>query len=189
MIFTPWQLNLCAWYVLLIAWGIAALKHKPDKALEPLASRLLYGVCFVCGFALLFSHRLPFGPLRERFIPRTSWADMAGVALTYAGAAMAIWARFRLADNWSARIAVKVGHQLIRSGPYQYVRHPIYSGILLAVVGTALQVGEWRGLVAIVLVTAAFTMKARREEAYMTAEFGDSYARYRQSTGFLLPKV
>jgi protein-S-isoprenylcysteine O-methyltransferase Ste14 len=187
--FNLWQINLCAWYALLIVWGVAASRHKPDKATEPLSARLLYGVYFVLGFALLFSHTLPFGALRQRFVPRTDWLELAGVALTYAGAAIAIWARFILADNWSARISLKVGHQLIRSGPYAYLRHPIYGGVLLAVLGTALQVGEWRGLLAILMVTISFTMKAKREEAYMNAEFGESYAHYRQSTGFLLPKM
>jgi protein-S-isoprenylcysteine O-methyltransferase Ste14 len=186
---TLWQINLCAWYVFLIVWGIAALKYKPDKAAEPVSSRLLHGVYFVCGFALLFSHFLPFGRLRERFVPETHWIELAGVVLTYAGVAIASWARFSLSDNWSARITVKVGHELIRSGPYAYVRHPIYSGILLSVTGTALLIGEWRGLLAIAMVTVAFTMKAKREEAYMTAEFRDGYTQYQQRTGFLLPKM
>lgn len=186
---TLWQINLCAWYAFLIVWGIGALRLKPNKVTEPLAARLLYGVYFVFGFALLFSDSLPFGSLRHRFVSPTNWVELAGVALTYAGAATAIWARFTLADNWSARISLKVGHQLIRTGPYAYVRHPIYTGILMAVTGTALLVGEWRGLLAIALVTVAFAMKAKREEAYMTAEFGDTYAHYRASTGFLLPKM
>src|SRR5919108_3981774 len=98
---TLWQINLCAWYAFLIVWGVAALKHKPDKATEPFANRLLYGAYLVCGFTLLFSHSLPFGPLRQRFVPRMDWLELAGVTLTYAGAATAIWARFILADNWS----------------------------------------------------------------------------------------
>lgn len=182
-----WQINLNAWYLVLIVWGIAALKHKPDKASEPLASRLLYGVYFVVGFALLFSNRLPLGVLRQRFVPRYDWIALLGVALTYAGVTTAIWARFILADNWSGRITVKVGHQLIRSGPYAYVRHPIYTGVLLSVAGTALLVGEWRGLLAIAMVAISFAMKAKREEDYMSAEFGDAYAQYRRHTGFLLP--
>src|SRR5579864_4206364 len=166
---TLWRINLCAWYVFLIIWGIAALKYKPDRTTEPLSNRLLYGVYNVFGFALLFSHSLRFGRLLHRFVPDAHWIELAGLALTCAGVALAARARFSLADNWSARISVKVGHQLIRSGPYAYVRHPIYSGILLSVIGTALQIGEWRGLLAIAMITTAFTMKAKREEAYMTA--------------------
>ena len=187
--FTLWQIHLCAWYVFLIVWGIAALKQKADKATEPLPNRLLYGAYLTFGFYLLFSRHVPFRALHERFVPDVHWIGVSGVALTYAGVASAIWSRFILADNWSARITLKVGHQLIRSGPYAYVRHPIYFGILLASFGTALLVGEWRGLLAIALVMVAFTMKARREEAYMSAEFGEGYTHYQQSTGFLLPKM
>jgi len=186
---TLWQANLCAWYAFLIVWGVAALKHKADKTVEPVGNRLLYGTYLVCGFLLLFSRSLPLGPLRQRFAPHLTWLELAGVALTYVGAAIAIWARFILADNWSGRITVKVGHQLIRTGPYAYVRHPIYTGILLSGIGTALVVGQWRAVAAIPLIAIAFTMKAKREEAYMTAEFGEGYAQYRQSTGFLLPRL
>ncbi|HVH87937.1 MAG TPA: isoprenylcysteine carboxylmethyltransferase family protein [Terriglobales bacterium] len=186
---TLWQVNLCAWYVFLIVWGIAALKRKPDKAAEPLAARLLYGAYFAFGFALLFSHSVPFNRLYGRFMPRSHWGELAGVVITYLGVALAVWARFVLADNWSGRITVKVGHELMCSGPYAYVRHPIYSGILLSVIGTALQIGEWRGLVAIAMVTVAFAMKGKREEAYMTTEFGQGYIYYRRSTGFLVPKL
>lgn len=186
---TLWQIDLWAWYAFMVAWGVAALKTKPDRVVEPRANRLLYGVYVVVGFALLFSRTLPVGLLRQRFVAPLETLQLAGVALTYAGAAIAIWARLSLGDNWSARIAVKVGHRLVCSGPYAYVRHPIYSGILLSVFGTALLIGEWRGLLAIPLVGAAFLMKGKREEAYMTTEFGEAYLRYRQTTGFLLPKV
>lgn len=186
---TLWKINSCAWCLFLIVWGVAALKRKPDKVIEPSIARLLYGVYFVCGFYLLFSHNAPFRALHERFIPQAQWIELAGVVLTYAGAATAIWARFILADNWSARITLKVGHQLISTGPYAYVRHPIYTGILLAALGTALLVGELRGLLGVAMVTVAFAMKAKREEAYMTSEFGDVYAQYSQRTGFLIPRI
>jgi protein-S-isoprenylcysteine O-methyltransferase Ste14 len=68
------------------------------------------------------------------------------------------------------------------------VRHPIYAGMLLATIGTGLVVGEWRGMLAIVLLVAAHSRKAVREERMLTLEFGDEYTAYRQSTGFLLPR-
>jgi len=102
---------------------------------------------------------------------------------------VAIWARLILGENWSARVIVKQGHQLISSGPYAYVRHPIYSGFLLAVTGTAIVIGEWRGLLAIVLVVVTQSLKAQREEKFMLSEFGDRYAQYQRETGFLLPRL
>ena len=184
---TLWQLNLCAWYVWMIVWGVAALKRKPDRAVEPLVNRMAHALLFVLGFALLFSRSLPFGPLRGRFAPQTEWLQLSGLTLMCAGLVLAVWARLTLADNWSGRITVKVGHQLVTSGPYVFVRHPIYTGILMCASGTALQVGEWRGLLAIPIIAIGCAMKARKEERFMTAEFGELYGKYRQTTGFLLP--
>lgn len=83
---------------------------------------------------------------------------------------------------------VKEDHQLIRSGPYAYVRHPIYMGMLLAGAGTALFIGEWRGILALLLAATAQVRKARKEEALMTTEFGDQYQEYRRHAGFLSPR-
>lgn len=185
---TLWQLNLCAWYVWMIVWGVAALKHKPDKASEPLVHRLLYASLLVLGFALLFSRSLPLGPLRGRFLTLNNWPQLLGLLITCLGMALAVWARITLADNWSGRITVKVGHQLICSGPYAFVRHPIYTGMLVCAAGTALQVGEWRGVVAVPVIAIGCTIKAKKEERYMSKEFGERYSRYRQTTGFLLPR-
>jgi protein-S-isoprenylcysteine O-methyltransferase Ste14 len=137
----------------------------------------------------LFSNDLRFGRLGERFLVRDPWLEAVGTALTYAGAALAIWARWSLGGNWSAEVSVKTDHQLIRSGPYAHVRHPIYGGLLLAVIGTAVVIGEWRGLLAILIWSVGHTLKAKREEAVMMATFGDQYQRHRRETGFLLPRL
>ena len=186
---TLWQWNLCGWYTWMIVWGIAALKRKPDKAVEPLINRLAYALLLASGFALLFSRSLPLGLLRARFAPLTEWPQLLGLAVMYVGVGVAIWARITIADNWSGRITVKVGHQLVTSGPYAFVRHPIYTGLLVCTIGTALQVGEWRGLAAIPIVAVGCTIKANKEERYMNTEFGERYRQYRQRTGFLVPRL
>jgi len=185
---TLWQWNLCGWYVWMIVWGIAAVRRKPDKAVEPLANRLAYALLLALGFALLFSRSLPLGPLRARFAPQTEWLQLVGLTVMYIGVALAIWARITIADNWSGRITVKVGHQLVTSGPYAFVRHPIYTGLLVCATGSALQVGEWRGLVAIPIVAFGCIVKAKKEERYMNTEFGERYSEYRRRTGFLVPR-
>jgi protein-S-isoprenylcysteine O-methyltransferase Ste14 len=116
-------------------------------------------------------------------------AGGAGTALTYLGVAFAIWARWSLGRNWSAEVSLKTDHQLVSSGPYAYVRHPIYSGLLLAVIGTAVVIGEWRGLLAILITAVGHVLKAKREEALMTSAFGDQYRQRRRETGFLLPRL
>ena len=84
-----------------------------------------------------------------------------------------------LGRNWSAEVTVKHDHELVRSGPYALVRHPIYTGLLLALIGTALGVGNGRALIGLVLIVAALLRKVAIEERFMSEQFGDAYARYR----------
>jgi protein-S-isoprenylcysteine O-methyltransferase Ste14 len=184
---TLWQIELIPWYVFVLVWIVASLWVKTTKAAEPLLSRLAYGSLMSVGFYLLFSHRPLLRLLEIRFIADARWVSIAGIGLTFAGVALSIWARLILGENWSAKVTRKVDHELVRSGPYAFVRHPIYSGLLLATVGTAIFVGEYRGLIAVPLVLLSESIKARREEQFMLAEFGDAYAQYRDETGFLIP--
>jgi protein-S-isoprenylcysteine O-methyltransferase Ste14 len=182
-----WQ--MVPWYALGLYWGVSAFRVKSTNTIEPLAARL-YTVCLAAAaFALLFSDSLHVGRLGERFLVRDPWLQAVGTALTYGGAAIAIWARRSLGRNWSAEVSLKADHQLIRSGPYAYVRHPIYGGLLLAVIGTALVIGEWRGLLATLIMAVGHVLKAKREEAVMTAAFGDQYQQHQRQTGFLLPRL
>lgn len=184
---TLWQIELIPWYLFVIVWVVAGLWVKTTKTAEPLSSRLTYGSLMAAGFYLLFSRRASVGLLGTRFISDAHWVLIAAIVLTFAGVTLSIWARLILGENWSARVTRKVDHELIRSGPYAFVRHPIYSGLLLASIGTAIFIGEWRGVVAIPLILLSETVKARREEKFMLAEFGDAYSQYRNDTGFLIP--
>lgn len=185
---TLWQIEMIPWYAFGLYWLITWLRVKRTKVAESLVGRLATMVPLVLAFELMFSHWLRIGPLGIRFVPADVWIACLGVILTCVGAAVAIWARYCLGQYWSARVTLKEGHRLIRSGPYAYVRHPIYSGMLLGMIGTALVVGEWRGVLAVALVLAAHSFKALREEAFLIGEFGEEYASYRRSTGFLVPR-
>lgn len=186
---TVWQIALIPWYVFAGYWAITSLRVKRTKAREKSVDRLITVVVVVIAYELLFARWLRIGPLGLRFVPQEPWIAYFGVALTSVGAAISIWARYCLGEYWSARVTLKEGHQLIRSGPYAFVRHPIYTGMLVACLGTALVVGEWRGILAVVLLLAAHSRKAMREERMLTQEFGDQYTAYQQSTGFLLPRL
>jgi protein-S-isoprenylcysteine O-methyltransferase Ste14 len=100
-----------------------------------------------------------------------------------------MWARRTIGTDWSAEVQIKEGHQLIRSGPYAHIRHPIYTGILLATFGTALVIGKYRGLVAVAMFLIGFTRKARNEESFLAAEFGAAFDEHRRRTGFFLPRI
>jgi protein-S-isoprenylcysteine O-methyltransferase Ste14 len=184
---TLWQIDLLPWYAFFVVWAVGALKVKQTKMMEPDAARLFTGILMVVAYLLLFSHYFEFGVLARRMFPSISSVEWFGVVLTYAGATIAIWARLILGQNWSARVTLKVGHELIHSGPYGYVRHPIYTGMLLAMAGTAIVVGEWKGAAAVVLSIVTFCLKAQREEQFMVTEFGERYQEYRSQTGFLVP--
>jgi protein-S-isoprenylcysteine O-methyltransferase Ste14 len=82
---------------------------------------------------------------------------------------------------------VKQEHELIRSGPYAHLRHPIYTGLLLALIGSAIVRGEWRGVLAVLIACAALWRKLRLEERWMIETFGDDYRRYREHTAALIP--
>jgi len=185
---TLWQAAFIPWCVLAAFWAVTALGVKPAKAREKSRDWLITVAVMVVAYELLFTRWLRIGPLGMRFVPRKDWIAYAGVALSWLGTTIAMWARYCLGEYWSARVTLKEGHRLIRSGPYGLVRHPIYTGMLIACVGTALVAGEWRGVLAVVLVVTAHSRKAVREERMLTREFGEEYTAYRQSTGFLLPR-
>jgi protein-S-isoprenylcysteine O-methyltransferase Ste14 len=185
---TIWQIAVIPWYVFAAYWLVSAVRVKRTKAREKSADRIITVVVVIVAYELLFARWLRIGVLGMRFVPQEAWVAYVGIAITCMGTAISIWARYCLGEYWSARVTLKEGHQLIRTGPYAFVRHPIYTGMLLATIGTALVVGEWRCVLAILLLIAAHSRKAIREERMLTLEFGDAYSSYRQSTGFLFPR-
>lgn len=184
-----WNVEVIPWYAFAIFWVVSALRVKSTKAKEPLASRAYTVLLTAAAALLLFYDKLKLGALDWRFVAPTRWIELTGITLTYAGIALCIWARWHLGSNWSARVTLKVDHELICSGPYSRLRHPIYSGLLLAVTGTAIVIAEWRGLLAVLIVGVMHSLKAKREEALMLATFGARYQNYRQQTGFLFPRL
>ena len=184
-----WQLELIPWYVFAGYWLVSWLRVNPTKAREKSMDRLITVAVVVIAYELLFAQWLRIGPLGLRFLPEEEWIALVGIGVTWVGVVLAIWARCCIGVYWSARVTLKEGHQLIRSGPYAFVRHPIYTGMLVGCVGAALVVGEWRGIVAVLLLLAAHSRKAIREENLLTTEFGEQYRAYRRSTGFLFPRL
>jgi protein-S-isoprenylcysteine O-methyltransferase Ste14 len=131
--------------------------------------------------------RIPF--LRERFLPWADWPFWIGALLTAAGLLFTVWARLHLGRNWSGIITIKKEHELVTSGPYALVRHPIYTGLLLAFLGSALAVGDWRGVLAFALAAGALWRKLRIEERWMRQQFGDAYQAYSQRVAALVPFI
>jgi protein-S-isoprenylcysteine O-methyltransferase Ste14 len=184
----PVQIISASWVVFALYWLIAAFGVKKTVKRENLGDRLLYIVFMAAGFFLLYQHNPNFGPLNRPFLPDQPWIAWLGSALCAAGVLFAIWARRTIGKDWSAEVQIKESHQLIRSGPYAHIRHPIYTGILLGALGTALAVGKYRGLLAVVMLLIGFTRKARKEEAFLATEFGPAFDEHRRHTGFFLPR-
>lgn len=171
-------------------WLVSSIGTKATVRRESALSRFAHLVPLFVAFTLVASPKWPGGLIHQRFLPEDYWRVWfwVGSGLTAAGLGFTVWARVHLGRNWSASVTVKEKHELITSGPYAIVRHPIYSGLLLAFLGTAVALGELRGLLALAIAAASFWPKLRREERFMVKQFGDAYEGYRQRVAGLIPR-
>ncbi|WP_051979652.1 methyltransferase family protein [Edaphobacter aggregans] len=145
-------------------------------------------LCAILGVGLVFFPRLHLSILARPFHTSSAIAT-AGFVLVVLGLAFAAWARDVLGRNWSGRVIIQDSHQLITSGPYAYVRHPLYTGIIAGIAGMVLLVGDLGALTGFFFALAFTLLKAAREERLLEAEFGPAYAAYRERTGALLPRL
>ncbi len=180
---------LYLWVTWFVIWLLWAIRGKRTQQREGVSSRLSYTILNVAAFWLMFADDIPRDWLRTRLYALNPWIEALGIAITVAGLAFAIWARAYLGTNWSGVVSVKVGHELVRNGPYRWVRHPIYSGMILGMLGTALVRHQVRGFIAVVLLFAGFTIKSRIEEQVMNATFGPEYAEYASTRGAIIPRL
>lgn len=177
-----------AWCAFLVVWAVSGRKTLATKSAESLASR--FGVLFIqsVGCVFLFGRGVGFGILGRPFLAPGDMLTFFGVGLSWAGVAVAIWARYHLGKYWSSQVTIKEDHKLIRTGPYARIRHPIYSGLVLAATGTALTIDRWRCVIGVGLILLALAIKARKEENLLGQQFGEDFVEHRHRTGFLLPR-
>jgi len=183
----PFHIVYALWIVLLTVWAIGALQASPAIRRQPMDSRAGHGLLLVAASLLMW--RRPFGLLGWRFVPHTELIGWIGVGVAVVGIALAIAARVFLGRNWSGVVTVKKDHELIRRGPYAMVRHPIYSGILVGLLGTAIVLGEVRALIGVAVFAVAFRVKSLVEEQFMEEEFGREYREYKGRVKALVPLV
>jgi len=176
------------WILWLLVWVLSARNVKRARWREPLQSQIRHRVpILLAAFLFAAGGTLP-APLTARCLPHGAWIAALGTAMVAAGLGLAVWARMSLGPNWSAIVTLKDDHSLVRSGPYRWVRHPIYSGILLGWAGTAFVIGEWRGVLSFGLACAALVYKSRVEERRLLQAFPE-YDAYRRETAALVPFV
>jgi protein-S-isoprenylcysteine O-methyltransferase Ste14 len=176
------------WLAWIAYWLIAARSVKAVRRHESIGSRAASVIPMLLAAVLLFGRRWP-GWLGERLLGGGWTRYEVAVALVAAGLAFSVWARKVLAGNWSGTVTVKVDHELIRTGPYRLIRHPIYTGLLIALFGTALASAQVHGFIGFLIALAGLWRKLRVEERWMSEEFGARYQEYRRTSWALIPFV
>jgi protein-S-isoprenylcysteine O-methyltransferase Ste14 len=187
----PLALNVISfcWTLFAVIWLLAAFATKKTVYKESGAQRLRYIIPLLLGWFLLArGHRLS-DPLNHRVIPHVDALAWIGAVLCVAGLIFCVWARFTLGRNWSGVVTLKGGHELITSGPYAFVRHPIYTGLLTMFVATVIVLGHIAGIIAMPFVIVSLWIKLRYEEKLMLQQFPVEYAAYQQRVKRLIPFV
>jgi protein-S-isoprenylcysteine O-methyltransferase Ste14 len=184
---TVWFID-SAWSLWAVIWIVLSRGVKKAVRQESVASRALH-ILPLAAAALLLAADWSGTWLASPLLPRAPWMAPAGALVTAAGLVFALWARLTIGTNWSGTVTVKESHALIQTGPYALARHPIYTGLLLAFIGTAIAIDAWRGVVAFLLAAGSFLRKMQTEEAFMVDTFGAAYVSYRARVAALVPFV
>ena len=176
------------WGILILYWILTGFGNKRTKHRQERSQRFTFlAVMVVTVLAMTFYRKS-----REAFLfPMTPGVEAAGVLICALGVVIAIWARRILGRNWSGLVMIKEDHELIERGPYRWVRHPIYTGLVLAMAGTVLAVKPTQaGVIACVVWVMAFYVKSQQEERLLVGEFGERYLEYRERVkAAILPLV
>jgi len=173
------------WMLIMTVWlALASESSEPVEVKRDRRADVAVWIVSI-GWVVLLLARFN-GP---QLIPRVMFIRIVGSALIVTGLSFALWARLYLSSNWDAYISLKLDHKLVRTGPYSLVRHPIYSGFMLALLGSVLNFGHLRSLIAAVMVTLAWVYKSGLEEAFMEDHFGSEYEKYCHDVKRLVPMI
>ncbi len=181
------QLMLGMWLAWGLYWLVSGFTNKANQRRESAASRLSHVLPLLVGVYLIVWPQVAIPGLSTALLPDVLARYWLAVALVALGLGFTVWARVHLGRNWSGTVTQKEGHELIRSGPYAYVRHPIYTGLLAALLGSAIALGELRGFLGVAIVLGAFWRKLRIEEGFMRELFPGQYERYMAEVPALVP--
>ncbi len=182
-------ITIFCWAVLLTYWFINAPKVKAAEKTQSSISRFLYMLVMVSGFVIVYARVLAIGVLGIQVIPANDITGIIGAAVCISGVGFAIWARKTLGSNWSARVTLKKEHELVQSGPYKIVRHPIYTGFEIGLLGVAITIGQLKGLLGLSMVFVNHYFKTRIEEEIMYSQFPAQYPEYAKRVKRLIPLI
>ena len=186
-----WEVGIgLIWGVFAVYWFLSSRggRSRADRRESP-ATRLQYLTLVLISIVLIATDPPLLGPLLWRVWPDVVIAEVIGVAVLLVGLSLAVWARVHLGRHWSAEAVLAEDHELVRTGPYRLVRNPIYLGGLIGLAGTAIAIGELRGVAALALLLVAVMHKIRVEETLLSEHFGAEYDEYRREVKSLIPFV
>lgn len=175
------------WLLMFAFWVLTAIGQKQAIFTESAGQSMKHRFGAVAGFLLLFAHWLSIGVLGWQVIPARAWLSWLALVIGVAGFALAFWARILLGGEWSSNVSLKTEHRLIASGPYSLVRHPIYTGLLMAMLGTAIAGYEVRMYLGVLVAFCSWWYKSRLEERLLLHAMGQRYSEYQRHTYALIP--
>ena len=183
----PLALFVIFWGLFAVSWLLAALWRSPAIQQRSGPKVWLYRGLLVLGLVLL-NHRTSAAFHAAR-LWHVGWTGAYVLAfLTLPGFAFAWWARLHLGNLWSGAVTVKADHRVVDTGPYRFVRHPIYTGILFACLVSTIAVATWVAIAGFIAIVAGFWVKARLEEDLLAQELGaGNYAAYTARVPMLMP--
>ena len=170
------------WAAFWIYWLVAAFSMKRGRVPWSREARIRAAI-LVIAFLLI-----RFGFFRGQHVNAEPWRAALGIVLFALGLGFAVWARVNIGRNWGTPMTQKEEPELVTSGPYHRVRHPIYSGILVAGIGTAVAL-NWLGLIVVALAGVYFVYSATVEERFLADQFPDAYPAYKRATKMLVPFI
>lgn len=189
MQFVPWII-LFAWLVFLLTWIFLSFKVKKDVNRVWWRSawlRIVIAFAVALILAKTSASRTTYPSSFFNHVTGNSLLLVLATVFTLVGIGLAVWARLHLGRNWSSSPNMKVGHTLVTSGPYQLIRHPIYTGVLTAILGSALVNSLW--FIILAFASFVFVRRVRKEEGYMLNLFPNEYPEYKKHTWALIPYV
>lgn len=188
---SPRSLATLPWLLFSVVWVVTALSAKKAVRRESWIPGLAHRVPLIIACLLIFSQNggRVAPALALQVLPPELSTLVGGIGLELAGVGLAIWARVHLGAMWSSAVTLKSGHKLIQTGPYALVRHPIYTGVLIALVGTAVMIGTLQAFLSLPMFALSLILKLSQEDRLMAETFGAEHAAYRRRVRRLIPFV
>ena len=184
---SPQNILAVLWLTWLLSWAAAAGWSARTQTRQSGADQLQHSAFIWAGAVMLFAHPAVLGPLLRPLYPYRIAIGWSAVVVALLGFGWTWWARLRLGAFWSAAVTLKQGHTLVRTGPYAVTRHPIYTGLFLALAATAAMQDSGAAVLGLLLCLVGLVVKIRQEERLLTNAFGTQYRDYQSRVSALIP--